>query len=136
MGWCKFIQLGLLGGAALALASCGFADSRAPVPEFMRAKEADPPPPEPIPNVRQLVHDKLDSVFVSTSYPQNVRVSRPLHDPRGPGWTACVRAEVNSATGKPIGTETYRITIQDGEIIDRRRIDDNDNCTSESYQPI
>ncbi|WP_349543849.1 hypothetical protein [Bradyrhizobium sp. ARR65] len=120
----------------LALAGCGIADSRSPVPAFMRAKEADPPPPEPPPNVKQLVHDKLDSVFVSTSYPQNVRVSAPLHGPRGPGWTACVRADVNSATGKPIGTETYRITIRDGEIVDRRRVDDNDNCVSEDYQPI
>lgn len=136
MGWYRYVQVGLIGGAALALASCGFADSRAPVPAFMRAKEADLPPPEPPPNVKQLVHDKLDSVFVSTSDPQNVRVSQPLHDPQGPGWTACVRAEVNSATGKPIGTETYRITIDDGEIVDRRRAGDNDNCVSEDYQPI
>ncbi|WP_407180248.1 hypothetical protein [Bradyrhizobium sp. STM 3562] len=136
MGCYKFIQLGMIGSAVLGLAGCGIADSRSPVPAFMRAKEADPPPPEPPPNVKQLVHDKLDSVFVSTSYPQNVEVSQPVHDPRGPGWTACVRADVNSATGKPIGTETYRITIKDGEIVDRRRVDDNDNCVTENYQPI
>ena len=136
MGWYRLILFGVIGCAALALAACGIADSRAPVPAFMRAKAADPSPPEPPPNVRQLVRDKLDSVFVSTSDPQNVRVSRPLHDPEGPGWTACVRADVNSATGKPIGTETYRITIDDGQIVDRRRIDDNDNCISEDYQPI
>ena len=34
----------LLAGA-LALGACGFADSRAPVPEFMRMKEAEQPPP-------------------------------------------------------------------------------------------
>ncbi len=136
MGWYRLVHVGIIGGAALALAACGFADSRAPVPAFMRAKAADPLPPEPPPNVKQLVHDNLDSVFVSTSDPQNVRVSRPLHDPEAPGWTACVRAEVNSATGKPIGTETYRITIDDGQIADRRRVDDNDNCISEDYQPI
>jgi hypothetical protein len=68
-------------------------------------------------------------VFVRTSLP-------PLHDSRGPGWTACVKAEVNSATGKPIGTETYRVTISEGQIVDRRRADDNDNCTSETFQPI
>ncbi len=136
MGWYRFIQLGAVAVAALALAACGIADSHAPVPAFMRAKEADPPTSEPPPNVRQLVHDQLDSVFVSTSDPQNVRVSRPVHDPQGPGWTACVRAEVNSATGTPIGTETYRITIDDGQIVDRRRVDSDDNCTSEDYQPI
>jgi hypothetical protein len=92
MGWRQFIRLCLLGGVALVLSACGFADSRAPVPSFMRIKEADPPP-EPVPDVKQLVHDKMDSVFVSTSYPHDVRVSRPLHDPRGPGWTACVKAD-------------------------------------------
>ncbi len=136
MGWCKLVHIGLIGSAALALSACGFADSRAPVPDFMRAKEADPPPPEPPPNVKQLVHDKLDSVFVSTSYPRDVRVSPPHHDPRGPGWTACVKAEVNSANGQPIGTQTYRITIVEGDIVDRRRVDDDDNCSTESYQPI
>jgi hypothetical protein len=75
-------------------------------------------------------------VFVSTSNPQNVQVSRALHEPQGPGWTACVRADVNSATGKPIGTETYRISIVEGEIVERRRADANDNCLSESYEPI
>lgn len=134
--WYRLVHVGIIGSAALALAACGFADSRAPVPAFMRAKAAAPSPPEPPPDVRQLVRDKLDSVFVSTSDPQNVRVSRPLHDPEGPGWTACVRADVNSATGQPIGTETYRITIDDGQIVDRRRVDDNDNCISEDYQPI
>jgi hypothetical protein len=136
MGWAQFIRLCLVGGVALTLSACGFADSRAPVPAFMRIKEADPPPPEPAPNVRQIVHDKMDSVFVSTSYPHDVRVSRPLHDPRGPGWTACVKAEVNSANGQPIGTQTYRIVISEGDIVDRRRVETDDNCLTENYEPI
>ncbi len=136
MGWRQFVRLCLVGGVALTLPACGFADSRAPVPSFMRAREADPPPPEPPPNVKQLVRDKMDSVFVSTSYPHDVQVSRPLHDPRGPGWTACVKAEVNSANGQPIGTQTYRITISEGDIVDRRRVETDDNCLTETYEPI
>lgn len=136
MGWRQLVRLGLTGGAALALAACGVADSRAPVPAFMRMQDAEPPPPAPPPNVKQLVHDKMDSVFVASSSPQAVRVSRPLHDPRGPGWTACVQAEVNGANGQPIGTQTYRITISDGDIVDRRRVDSDDNCLTETYQPI
>jgi hypothetical protein len=136
MGWSRFVRLCCVGGVALALSACGFADSHAPVPSFLRLKEAAPPPPEPAPNVKQLVRDKMDSVFVSTSNPHDVRVSRPLHDPRGPGWTACVKAEVNSANGKPIGTQTYRIFISEGEIVDRRRVDADDNCVSEDYEPI
>ncbi len=136
MGWPQFVRLCLVGGIALAVSACGFADSHAPVPSFMRIKAADPPPPEPVPNVRQLVHDKMDFVFVSSSYPHDVRVSRPLHDPRGPGWTACVKAEVNSANGQPIGTQTYRIFISEGDIVDRRRVEADDNCLTENYESI
>jgi hypothetical protein len=130
------VHMALMAGGALALAGCGIADSRSPVPEFMRAKAGDPPPPEPIPDVKQLVREKLDSVFVTQSYPQQVRVSPPRHDLRGLGWTACVRAELTNAVGKPLGEETYRITISGGVIIDRRRAEPEDTCASESYQPI
>ncbi len=125
----------LIAGAALALAGCGMADSRALVPEFMRAKAVDPQP-EPPPNVEQLVREELDSVFVASSNPQKVRVSSPRHDLRGLGWTACVRAELTSATGKPLGEETYRITINGGVIVDRRRAEPEDTCAFESYRPI
>jgi hypothetical protein len=132
----RFLQIALPLGVALALAGCGFADVRSPVPEFMRNKEVDPPPPEPPPDIRRLVRDNLDAVFVANSYPRDVQVSRPHHEVRGTGWTACVRAEVNSATGKPIGVQTYRISIGGGLIIDRRRADPDDNCETESYEPI
>jgi len=131
-----FVHIAFIAGAALALASCSFADSHAYLPGFMRIKAADPPPPEPVPDVKQLVRANLNSVFVATSYPHAVRVSPPLHDPRGPGWNACVRAELTNAVGKPLGTETYRITIADGMIVDRLRVERDDNCASESYQPI
>ena len=91
-------------GGALMLAGCGFADIRSPVPEFMRAKAAEPPPLEAPPDVKRLLSEKLDSVFTAASHPTHVRVSQPRHDLRGPGWTACVRAEVTSVTGKPLGT--------------------------------
>jgi hypothetical protein len=123
-------------GWALALGGCGFADVRSPVPEFMRAREAEPPPPELPPDVRRLVHDHVDAVFVANSVPHDIRVSAPHREVRGLGWTACVRAEVNSTMGKPIGAQTYRITISGGSIIDRRRVDADDNCETESYEPI
>lgn len=126
----------LMTGVALGLAGCGgFADSRSSLPEFMRAKAVEPVPEAP-PDVAQLVRGRLDSVFVASSYPQKVRVSTPRHDLRGLGWTACVKAELTSATGKPIGEETYRITISGGVIIDRRRAEAEDTCAIENYQPI
>lgn len=130
------VHIALMGCVALLLTACGFADSRSPVPEFMRAKPSEPPPPEPPPNVKQIVHDQLDSIFIAQSSPSDVRVSQPHHDPRGTGWTACVRAEVVSTTGKPLGTQTYRLTIDGGLISDRLRVGPEDNCDSESYQPI
>jgi hypothetical protein len=131
------LHIALVAGVALALSGCGFADVHAPLPQFMRIKEADPPPPDPPPDVRQLVHDHLDSVFVASSGAQHVQVSAAHHDPVGTAWSACVRADVNSATGKPLGTLTYRISIDNGVIIDRRRADpDQDNCEAETYQPI
>jgi hypothetical protein len=128
------IHIALMAGGALMLAACA-ADSHSAVPEFLRVQASDPPP-EPPPDVKQMVRDRLDSVFVPTSYPQQVQVSPPHHDVRGPGWTACVKAEVTSATGKPLGVQTYRITISDGVIADRKRVGDEDNCVSETYQPI
>ena len=126
----------MVAGAALVLAGCGFADIRAPVPEFMRAKAPEPAPLEPPPDVKRMLKEKLDSVFTAASQPSNVRVSEPRPNLRGPGWTACVKAEVVSVTGKPVGTQTYRIEISDGVIADRRQIEPEDTCISENYEPI
>jgi hypothetical protein len=128
----------LMMGGALALSACGLADSRSPLPlpEFMRAKPTDPPPLESPPDIRRMVREKLDAVFVAQSNPQKVQVSEPRHELRGLGWTACVKAELTSATGKPLGEETYRISINGGVIIDRRRAEPEDSCAVEIYQPI
>ena len=121
---------------ALALGACGFADSRAPVPEFMRMKEAEQPPPEPPPDVRRVVREQIDVVFLNTSYPREVHVASPHREVRGPGWTACVRAQLTSATGTALGAQTYIVTITGGKVIDRRRAEADDICGSEVYEPI
>jgi hypothetical protein len=129
-------QVVLLPVVALALGACGFADSRAPVPEFMRMKEAEQAPPEPPPDVKRLVREQLDAVFLSTSNPREVHVAPPHHEVRGLGWTACVRAQLNSATGSALGPQTYIVTINGGKVIDRRRAEADDICASETYEPI
>jgi hypothetical protein len=127
----------LIAGGALALAGCGMADSRSPVPAFMRNDPTPPPPAEAPPDVRQLVRERLDSVFVAASLPQQVRVSPPRRVVGGSGWTACVKAELTSANGKPLGTQTYRLTISGGVIIDRIRVEASDNnCASDDYEAI
>lgn len=125
----------LLAGA-LALGGCGFADSRAPVPEFMRMKEAEQPPPEPAPDVKRIVREQIDVVFLSTSYPREVHVAPPHREVRGAGWTACVRAQLTSATGSALGSQTYIVTIAGGKVVDRRRAEADDICGTETYEPI
>ena len=126
----------MIAGGALLLAGCGLADVRSPVPEFMRAKAPDPPPLEAPPDVKRLLSEKLDSVFTPASRPTGVRVSAPRPELRGAGWTACVKAELVSVTGKPLGTQTYRISISNGLIADRHRVEADDSCSSESYEPV
>ncbi len=121
---------------ALALGACGFADSRAPVPEFMRMKEAEQPPPEPSPDVKRVVREQIDEVFLNTSYPREVHVALPHREVRGPGWTACVRAQLTSATGSALGLQTYIVTINGGKVVDRRRAEADDICGTETYEPI
>jgi hypothetical protein len=120
---------------AVALAGCGFADSHAVLPDFMRTKVSEAPL-QPVPDVKQLVREHLDSVFTAASAPRDVQVSPARHDLRGPGWTACVRAELTSATGKPLGIQIYRININEGLIFDRQRVEAEDTCLSESFEPI
>jgi len=47
----------------------------------------------------------------------------PRRDPNGPGWTACIKAELTSVTGRSLGTQTYFATISGGVILDRRRVE-------------
>jgi hypothetical protein len=131
-----FVHIALMAAAALVLAGCGFTDARSPVPEFMRLKDPEPRPLEPPPDLKRMVGGKLDAVFTAASQPTRVQVSTPRPDLRGPGWTACVKADLTSVTGKPLGTQTYRILITEGVVSDRRRAEPEDNCASESYEPI
>ena len=133
--WRVIVSVVAMAGAGAALAGCT-ADSHAPLPKFMLGQEREPPRLDPQPDVKQLLRDKLDSVFTAASHPRHVRVSPPRRQPNGPGWTACVRAEVNSVIGRSLGTQTYLATISGGVILDRRRVEADDNCASETYEPI
>ena len=128
--------MALTAGAALMLAGCGFADVRAPVPEFLRAKASEPPALEPAPDIKRMLKEKLDAVFTAASQPTNVQVSAPRPNLRGPGWSACVKAEVVSVTGTPLGTQTYRVEISGGLIADRQKVEPEDTCNAESYEAI
>src|SRR3954452_5856711 len=132
----RIIAHAALLASALALGACGFADSRAPVPEFMRMKEVEQPPPESPPDVKRVVREQIEFVFLSTSYPREVHVAPPHREVRGPGWTACVRAQLTSPPASPLGPQTYIVTISSGKVFDRHRAEADDICGSESYEPI
>jgi hypothetical protein len=129
------LYIALMAMVALTLGGCGFADSHAVLPDFMRTKTVEATMESP-PDVKQLVRQHLDAVFTTASAPRDVEVSPARHDLRGTGWTACVKAELTSATGKPLGVQTYRVSINDGVILDRQRIEAEDTCLSETYEPI
>lgn len=82
------------------------------------------------------MRENLEAVFTSASQPSRVRVSAPRHEPSGLNWTACVKADLHSVIGKPLGTQTYRLTISGNVIVDRRRVEEDDTCASETYEPI
>ena len=100
--------------AALLLAGCA-ADSHSSLPAFMRAKEAAPSPPESPPELEASIARRADE---------------------SDAWTACVRAQIISASGAPLRRQTYRLTIKQNEIIDRRRAGSGDDCMSQKYNAV
>jgi hypothetical protein len=123
-------------GMALGLAGCGVADSHASLPAFMRARSNDMHSLDPQPDIRKLLHDNPNSVFTPESHATNVRISELRRMPSGPGWTVCVKADLTSVIGRPIGTQTYLATIENDVIADRHRSGENDNCDTETYTPL
>lgn len=123
-------------GMALGLAGCGVADSHASLPAFMRTRSNDMHALDPQPDIRKLLNDASNSVFTPESHATNIRISAPRRMPNGPGWTVCVRADLTSVIGRPIGTQTYLATIENSVVADRHRSDENDNCDTETYTPL
>src|ERR1700750_1619171 len=91
-----------MAGVAAALAGCGAADSHATLPKFMLGAEKPPPKPDPEPDLKQLLRDKLDSVFTAASHPRHVRVSPPRRQLNGSGWTACIQGALASVLGQTL----------------------------------
>src|SRR5688572_5036993 len=120
--WWIVVHIVCLIGGVLMLAGCGFADVRSLVPEFMRAKVSESVVSVSLFDVKRIVCDRFETIFIVASQPVRVRVSMPLCEPVGAGWTACVRAEISSVTGKPL-TQTYRLTIASDMIVDRRHVE-------------
>ena len=105
------VHLALMAGGALVVAGCGFADTHASLPEFMRTKAIDPPPPS-----RRPTSGNWSAKFW-------IGVCRLVKPAAGAGLAAAARSlwigldgvvsrRLTSVMGTPLGSETYRITDQ------------------------
>jgi hypothetical protein len=122
-------------GILTALAGCGSVDSGATYfPEVMRVKAPTVAAAEPAPDVRALLQSNLSAVFLPQSAPTDISFSRPK--PTFSEWTTCVKASVNGATGRSIGSQTYLVNIDHGQISRRERVDDSHWCATERYDPL
>jgi hypothetical protein len=122
-------------GMLITLAGCGSVDAGATFfPASMRVKAVTPQDSEPAPDVRAVLHADLSAVFLSTAGPTNISFSQPK--PSFSEWTTCVRADVNGATGRPIGSQTYLVNIDHGRISRREHIDEGHWCGNEHYEPL
>jgi len=130
------VRILAVAGVAIFLAACGVADNHANLPKFMR--QADPPPreQEAAPNVKQLVRDNIASIFVPSAHPSDIAVSPARRDTHGPGWTACIKANVSGMSDQPIGQQTYVVSIENGRLWNRHRAGADDKCDAEAYEPL
>src|SRR6476646_4149078 len=114
-----FFHIALLAWGALALTGCGLADVRSPVPEFMRAKAADPAPPEPPPDIKGMLRDNVESVFTAASRAGRRRVERLRQ--------GGIEFGDGQAAGHPDLSDNHQ-----RRIVDRRRAGEEDTCASET----
>ena len=117
------------------VAGCGRVDSGATYfPEIIRDRAPKPTVPDSAPDVRVLLQTKLDAFFVPSAAPTNISFSPPK--PSFAEWTTCVKASVNGATGRPIGSQTYLVNIAHGQVSRRERVDAGHWCATERYEPL
>jgi hypothetical protein len=123
-------------GILATLAGCGSVDPGASsyFPDFMRDRAPTPVTADPAPDVRALLQSNLDAVFLPAAAPTDITFSTPK--PSFSEWTTCVKANVNGATGRPIGSQTYLVNIDHGHVSRREHVDDAHWCAEERYQRL
>ena len=61
---------------------------------------------------------------------------RRLETPSGLEYGTCVKASVTGLGGKNVRVATYVVTVARNQVTDRRRATPEDECDSETYQPL
>ena len=90
-------------------------------------------PPEPEPDVKELVRVGADTLF--TGDPSALEVSRPRRI-AGRGFDACVKAVVPGAADGQPRPVTVLVTIEHGKLADRHRATAQDRCGRDTYEPV
>ena len=97
----------IIAGTMMLLAGCGVADQYSALPKVFRQPGAEPPPPEPEPDVKELIRAGADTLF--TGHPSAVAVSRPRRV-AGRGFDVCVKA-VETLTALAGSNAGYRARL-------------------------
>ena len=129
-------RITVVAGAAMVLAGCGMADSHSALPKVFRQPEQEARAPETQPDAKQLVRDNIATIFTASSHPSDIVVSPPRRNPRGSGWTACIKASVMAMSNQSIGMQTYVVSIENGKIWNRHRAAAEDKCDAEHYERL
>ena len=124
----------LVACAMAALSGCDFADQFASfMPKGFRQPVREPPPPEPKPDVKELIRANADTLF--TARPVTLAVARPKRI-TGRGFSACVKAVVAGPMNSQPQPITLVVIIEHGKLTDRRRETPQDRCEGESYERV
>jgi len=132
---CAAMKLGmaLIAGTVMLLTGCGVADQYSALPKVFREPSVEPPPPEPEPDVKELVRVGADTLF--TGHPSALEVSRPRRI-AGRGFDACVKALVPGAVDGEPRPVTVLVTIEHGKLADRHRATAQDRCGRDTYESV
>ena len=103
-------------------------------------RTSEPPPPQQLPNVKQIIIANAGKIFDRSSNPKNIMISIGVRHIDVVGGTAqygaCVRANLTNVTGKDMGTVTYVVAVSKDQISDRRKAIPSDGCGKEKYEPL
>jgi hypothetical protein len=127
------IGMAFIACTMMLLTGCGFADQYSSMPKFLRQSSAEPPQPDPEPDVKELIRVGADKLF--TAHPSAVAVSRPRRI-TGQAFSVCVKAVVPGAIDGEPRSVTVLVAIEHGKLAGRQRATANDGCATETYEKV
>ena len=123
-----------LGACVVALvAGCGVADQHSVMPKILGQPSAEPRPPAPEPDAKELV--RVGANTLSTAHPMAVAVSRPRRV-TDQEFSVCVKANVSSLIDGQARPVTLLVRIEHGKLADRHRAAAHDGCEIETYEKV